>query len=171
MVASTNKETDMQNWKPEEGKPALLRGSYAPVVVKAIDDKSDRAAIQEHDGDIWIVGIESLAPPMTEEDEAVREMSKATGYPDCIATKDVCRKLYAAGYRKHPTEDMTDPANWRAGDVVRCTKAASHLYTTGHVYEIVDDEKNRPIILDNDRNGTGTRPTATASYFRFHSRP
>jgi hypothetical protein len=39
-------------------------------------------------------------PQQRAEDEAVDAMASSVGYPDCRATKDVCRKLYRAGYRK-----------------------------------------------------------------------
>lgn len=70
-----------------------------------------------------------------------------------------------------PKEDLSDPANWRAGDIVECTYSATHLYTAGREYKCEVRADGNVIVLDNSEDGTGTAAIHTLSKFRFVRRP
>jgi len=65
-------------------------------------------------------------------------------------------------------EDMTDPANWRAGDVVECVEPGCDL-TVGKLYtvkKVLSSTDIRLVCDDND-----DYPIRMPQKFRFHHRP
>ena len=76
----------------------LLEIDSAQERLAYLRDIFGRHARAEYDKFVAILP-ELMRPIRAEEDKAVDEMAAAAGYPDCRATKDVCRKLYRAGCR------------------------------------------------------------------------
>lgn len=73
-----------------------------------------------------------------------------------------------------PAEDMTDPANWREGDVVEVV--GDHLYyRKGRAYFVGTDEEGDFGVMDDDGDvlecGDVRHMDFDRSLFRFHSRP
>lgn len=68
-----------------------------------------------------------------------------------------------------PDEDMTDPANWRDGDVLTCIDDGGHgWYTEGKQYAIVRiDVDGWPVMRDDDGDQSALAP----SRMKFHHRP
>ncbi len=65
-------------------------------------------------------------------------------------------------------EDLTDPANWREGDVVECVRGNGGV-TVGRKYTISSfDEDGDPSIKENDH---GCKDNHYADVFKFHHRP
>lgn len=70
---------------------------------------------------------------------------------------------------KETQEDMSDPKNWRVGDLVQCVSTRLMLdMTKGKNYEI-NDIDGICISLIDDAGDVATREADTR--FRFHSRP
>lgn len=101
----------------------------------------------------------------------------AEPYPDTVldlgpvwdAGEERMRNIASShGDGEHYAEDMTDPANWRAGDLVECVKDGGYgSIDKGEVYQIQTLlGKYVGIRLEN-----GRIYEFGASRFRFHSRP
>lgn len=69
----------------------------------------------------------------------------------------------------HYAEDMTDPANWRAGDLVECVEARTGTFNVGDIYELKALATGELSVRLPD--GGGQRLKFAISKFRFHSRP
>lgn len=89
----------------------------------------------------------SFKPFPTEEDREVEEMMR-----DADLMRVQAERAYRAGYRKQPqpAEDMTDPANWRAGDIFKVVDGKRSLdkFESGTVVRKVSDDNNRYEYLD-----------------------
>lgn len=88
--------------------------------------------------------------------------------------EDLRKQANAMGFDFHeapkePQEDMSDPKNWRAGDLVQCvyTDGMTDM-TKGKNYEI-NDIYGICISLVDDAGDVATR--SADSRFKFHSRP
>lgn len=69
----------------------------------------------------------------------------------------------------HYAEDMTDPANWRAGDIVECVSPPDYNNSPlrrGNMYKLIK-AGIAYVYLDGGDENVGWYP----SRFRFHSRP
>ena len=84
-------------------------------------------------------------------------------------TKYLERKGYVVTPPKKQEHDMSDPRNWRKGDLVmRDNQECLSWWTSGKIYQIVGDASGI-FIPDNDGD---LRAVATVgSRFKFHSRP
>lgn len=72
-----------------------------------------------------------------------------------------------------PTPDMTDPANWRAGDLVTAKGSVKGQFTKGNQYRLRDDVccgKYQSVRVEMDDGGREYNGWG-ADNFRFHSRP
>lgn len=66
-------------------------------------------------------------------------------------------------------DDMTDPANWRRGDIVECVDTAGHRWVTeGKKYTIEGMSSCGWIEI---RDDDGDMPSMSTCRFRFHRRP
>lgn len=82
------------------------------------------------------------------------------------------------GDGEHYAEEMSDPANWRAGDLVECVngKGGEHHWP-GKVYQItkVDHDEMCPIAIGHEEASHVKKVSyslrTASSTFRFHSRP
>lgn len=87
---------------------------------------------------------------------------------DAQKTVERLRDEYRAAYprihgEEKPTEDMTDPSNWRAGDVVECVGGIMS-YKKGEQVDIESlDSKGRPVMKQDGIKSEGWGP----DYFRF----
>lgn len=100
---------------------------------------------------------------------------RAAPFPDTHLDFDeerVDRVASSHGDGEHYAEDMTDPANWRAGDFVECLNTFTDQFTEGSVYRLRKDViptgyQTAQVHEDDEgeRNGWGVEN------FRFHSRP
>ncbi len=79
--------------------------------------------------------------------------------------------VYADEVPPSDKEDMTDPANWRAGDIVECMVDLGS-YKKGCKYEVTEWSSGSVMhnddlsLIDND----GADWWAPVKYFSFHSR-
>jgi len=157
-------------WKPEVGKPARMEG--LDCIVLEINESLDQAAVRVlPDGALRVYPLKHLDRPLTEEDRAVREMADImAGAMPSDSYPGLARALYRAGYRKQPSsdDDMTDPANWRAGDIVECVAASATDLTAERLYQIISMDGDNDPVIDDDFEDCVAR---TADLFRFHSRP
>lgn len=71
-----------------------------------------------------------------------------------------------------PEEDMRDPKNWKAGDVVEATNSSSYGFTNGSLYSLLDDGVSEwgSVLIAEDDEGYHTNGW-NPEYFKFHHRP
>lgn len=71
-----------------------------------------------------------------------------------------------------PVEDMSDPANWRKGDLVECcTDRWQGIYECGDQYEVIQAS---PLCIADDCGGADSYcfiSEENAKHFKWHSRP
>lgn len=109
-------------------------------------------------------------PLPTEEDRTVERLAydiQAITYDD---PEQLAKHLYRHGYRKQPpqpAEDMNNPANWRAGDWIECSKSALQL-TKGRRYEVLNMVGDDNPVISND---DGEREERYSAAFKHASRP
>lgn len=85
------------------------------------------------------------------------------------------REMLPDGWRLvrdgEPAEDMSDPANWREGDVLKCFSEAGHhpsTYTEGRLYEVIGRNAKYARTIDDDGD---EQWICNPGGFRFHRRP
>lgn len=66
-------------------------------------------------------------------------------------------------------DDMSDPRNWKKGDIVQCIAAHTFL-TLGGMYELQEDYNQRGSVMIDRREVRGLSGYSH-SLFKFHSRP
>lgn len=71
--------------------------------------------------------------------------------------------------RTEPEEDMTDPENWRVGDVLECVKPAVGL-TMGGMYTLEIDPNDGELSFRDDAGDWRVTPSPSGSV-KFHHRP
>lgn len=88
-------------------------------------------------------------------------------YDQALAEHREAYPWLAIEERKQPADDMSDPANWRAGDFISSIGNHPDL-TDGKLYQVLSmDSDNDPVIDDDADKGIAR----TASCFRFYHRP
>lgn len=70
--------------------------------------------------------------------------------------------------RTEPEEDMCDPSNWRAGDVVECVSEDNDALTKGRTYKVLGLDCDGDPVIRHDTGGEGGQ---FSRLFRFHHRP
>ena len=86
--------------------------------------------------------------------------------PNVLEFDDHCAEAIHA---EPSDEDMTDPANWRAGDLVECVEGSADVFTSGRLYRLRDKCQLGRAKVEADDEGF---PNGMDSQrFRFHSRP
>lgn len=73
----------------------------------------------------------------------------------------------SGGQGEHYAEDMTDPANWRAGDLVECLEWDGVYFTPGEIYPITE---SRELVAEGGIEFK-LHVCTGSGVFRFHSRP
>jgi hypothetical protein len=96
-------------------------------------------------------------------------MAEADLLEDCANALELER----VAAQVEPVEDMTDPANWKAGDVVECIKSRAAL-TKGRAYTLTPTMSGKAHDGDGDvrvRDDDGARIHYSSTHFRWVSRP
>jgi len=96
--------------------------------------------------------------------QQIGQRNEAT--PNVLEFDDHCAEAIQA---EPIAEDMTDPANWRAGDLVECVEARTGTFDVGDIYELKALATGELSVRHPD--GGGQRLKGAVSKFRFHSRP
>lgn len=165
-------------WVPEVGERIEIRkndNDWREVTVVAHNDGGviyrDPATTDHRYA--WAIGG-GMRPLPTDEDRAVEEMVEIFNDGILMSIPDRMRNLYKQGYRKQPqpAEDMSDPANWRAGDVVECVSSEAtnepSYFTEGKHYTVVEnDGSDNYKYLDDEKDDMWARNDG----FRFIRRP
>jgi len=148
-------------WVPEVGGKAIAK--YTPkhghsavgheVEVKALFTAGDKDfAAVEYQCEYYCLRVDMLSEPTTEEDRAVEEMREVMrATPGACHNEISLRALYRANFRKQPqpADDMADPANWRAGDLITSTEKRMDI-TPGKQYTFIgiDEDGDYEIKAD-----------------------
>lgn len=168
-------------WVPEVGERAevMLSGELWESCEIAFIGNRFAVFVTDEDGEQVLPFTASRFRPIpTEEDRAVEEMAGllCDGFLSIdTSPRDIAKHLHRAGYRKQPqpAEDMSDPANWRAGDWVECVDEGStrnHIdyFTNGMEYKLLENDGSSSFrYMAND----GKRHFADNICFRFVRRP
>lgn len=68
-------------------------------------------------------------------------------------------------------KNMSDPHNWRCGDVLECVDSNSNLFTVNKFYGVVHDSYGSESFIDDSGDFTSVLTSHTCGKFEFHSRP
>lgn len=153
-------------WVPEVGGRVEVKLSgdhWEPCEIAFVGSRL-AVFVTDADGEQVLPFTASRFRPLrTEEDRAVEEMMQDAGLMRVQA-----ERAYRASYRKQPqpAEDMSDPANWRAGDVLS-SKIKRTDITCGKEYEAVDINDDTVHIYDD----VGDYRHRDVKDFRFVHRP
>jgi len=170
-----NREAN-QAWVPEVGEECEI----------AIDglDFMEGKALAFHEDMVWIdyntrhpvrpLSVCKFRPLPTAEDKAVEEMLKDVD--ECIDPDHDFRALYRKGWRKQEAQpDMSDPKNWRAGDLLFCYRSnTTTVYTPGSVYAFKGWTEDGKLDVTDNWGGESSChifPNDSTLSFRFHCRP
>lgn len=118
-----------------------------------------------------VTAFDTLLVAARKRNEAREELQKAES--EFQSALDAANAELGEGFEirerdAEPEEDMHDPANWRAGDVVKCVRDNWSFITNGHMYQLLSPT-NHGLVEIKDNDGDPAR--YEANNFRFHHRP
>lgn len=144
-----------------------------PVVVEnveAFNAQAEMPAAKYFDGPLqWRDRIAEIdAESKAEAERHCQVMNALDAERSELVQKLASEGLAMIERKAEPVEDMSDPANWKAGDLLECIFCPGPQYTEGKLYSFLylsDWGSARTIDDDGDENGIMPRQ------FKWHSRP
>lgn len=161
----TDEPGDIMAWRPHNADNQIEQ--VVVDNVKAFNDQAEMPAAKYFDGPLqWRDRIREID---REQDKAEAVHKAATEARDAERA-DLVAKLKAEGLAlvQAQQEDMSNPANWKAGDMVECLCTTEEPeFTAGKLYEIDYMESNWCNVIDDVGDENALHP----SFFKWHSRP